>query len=94
MDREKVKRLLNERATLQNAKEEIIDFLVKAGFNRRNISVRGKTIRHDLLNASLFFLDIVNGKLTVKIQSSFTAESICDELKNLAMKNGWAIKRV
>lgn len=94
MDQKKVKRLLDERATLQKAKEEIINLLVKAGFSRRNLSIRGKTIRHNLLDASLSFLDIEDGKLKIKIQSSFIAESICDELKSLAAKKRWVIKRV
>lgn len=93
MDSEKVKKLLNEKAKLRKAAEEIVVLLVKSGFDGRNLSIRGKSIRHGILATSLISFDIMDDKLTVKIHSSLIMTSRYEELKNLAMERGWAIER-
>lgn len=94
MEQEKVKKLLNERAKLQKAAEEIVNLLVKSGFDGRNLSILGKSIRHGILSTTLISLDIADDKLTVKIHNSLIMTSRYEELKNLAMERGWAVKRV
>jgi len=93
LEQEKVKQLLNKRATLQKAAKEIVNLLAEAGFGRKNLVFKGSHISFYPLANSLISLDIVDDKLIVKIYSGLAITPVYNGLKNLAMEKGWVIER-
>lgn len=94
MEQEKVKKLLNEKAKLQKAAEEIISLLIKAGFMSSHLSVWEKSIRFDPTATSLISLDIANDKLAIKVESRIVITTTYERLKKLAKDRGWTIERI
>lgn len=94
MDQKKVRKLVDEKARLKNAAEEIINLLVESGFSSRNLSARNKSIDFYPPATSLLSLDIMDGKLTIKVESRIVSTSTQERLGKLARDKGWVIERI